>query len=497
MSSFLSAVGAGLAQGAASYRETEAERPFREERIKQAQTQTAQAQADLELAPLQKQRTELAIEQLTSQIGTMQREADKVAQFNSFGLYDASRNIKHLNQDLASAKKSPVRANMTKDILRYSPLEETEANSKLLLEAGITDLKGLYSDKELRTDYVIAELANGERKLIDMNKAYIGTGYAKKLEDERLDRMFITSKILDNLRTGGSVRSETAREKMAAELALAKDIPIYKAYMAIGNNSDANLSAIQDDSGIPYGEALSDNITEEGKTLKNKNIDNADAVRTSIDEITTDRPMSELSREELREVGTKISSLEKYLDVGMDSAQRTNVLRIKNLISLSSEAGEMLSDKETGPLDNFLFGIKKYISNNTDGTEGLAYYETLRNLVRKGLMGSDVTKYEGANFLKSAGSAYQQLGPVLSQLKVQMVTMRNDLENIAANNDPYIAEYRLGMSMEEIDTAINSIDDRINLVDTAISNGASNGDITPQTKSLNELYEEAKNGDNS
>jgi hypothetical protein len=50
----------------------------------------------------------------------------------------------------------------------------------------------------------------------------------------------------------------------------------------------------------------------------------------------------------------------------------------------------------------------------------------------------------------------------MSQLKVQMTTIKSTLESIRDLNDPDIAHYYTGKSIEQIDDAIMAIEERIN-----------------------------------
>ena len=115
-----------------------------------------------------------------------------------------------------------------------------------------------------------------------------------------------------------------------------------------------------------------------------------------------------------------------------------------------------------GLLDNTLNSFKKYMFDEVGGKKATASYETFRNVFRNALYGSSLTKPEIEAFNKAAGTLGQKFQPVMQQLQVQMGTIKNNLESIRDLNDPDIAHYYTGQSIEEIDDAIAAIEDRMN-----------------------------------
>ena len=101
------------------------------------------------------------------------------------------------------------------------------------------------------------------------------------------------------------------------------------------------------------------------------------------------------------------------------------------------------------------------MNEKVGGKATTASYETFRNIFRNALYGASLTEAEIKAFNKAAGTLGQKLSPILTQLQIQMKTVKNNLETVRDTNDPNIAHYYLGKPIEEIDNAVAAIDQRL------------------------------------
>ncbi len=522
MPSPLGAIGSGLSQGAERFQAEQAEKPFRDERLKQAQLQTQQAQANVDAAPIRQSNAEMQNQLLQQQVRQGQGQQLKSQTFDAFRAYQADGDVRHLNNFYTDAKRNPIGRNMFKNLARVDKLERTAETEKMLTAAGIQDLDGFFGDPELVKSMVISTQADGKKVLTDMDKVYQGTGYTKRMLSENLELMTQQANLKRLMMTGQSHQNVTSRERIAREMAEALGIPVYEAYQKLDRQSSKQSSTLErlteqvleENPELTYLEAAEqasglmrstederraasqpgdaqDNLAaikeRKARTSAQKNIEGTQAIRDEIREITGGKPMNAADPAQRRELGYKITDLEAITGRSLSNEDKRVARELRNLTNLGATAGELITDAETGPVDYLLKGVKKYISDEVKGTEATSSYEQFRNIFRNALYGASLTKTETDAFTKAAGSLYQQRGPVLSALKTQMTSVRNNIQSIYDTNDPDIAEYYLGMSLDDADKAIEGIDDRLQMMSGVSAPTVIKAEGKPK-RSLDDIY---------
>jgi len=161
-----------------------------------------------------------------------------------------------------------------------------------------------------------------------------------------------------------------------------------------------------------------------------------------------------------------VERMEKLAGVELSSADKKSMQDINSLLSLG-EPSAKLTSRETGIVDNFLKGIREYMTDNVEGTEATASYNTFRNSVRHALYGAALTPAEITSFNQAFGTLGQQLGPVITKLRTSVGQVKAKLDTIARLGNPYTAKVRLGVSQERVDEIIGALDQRLDLIENA------------------------------
>lgn len=530
MAGFSTALSTGIATGTADAMAEKADAPFRAERLRQAQLMTKQAESNLAAAPTQQSNAEMQNQILQMQLRQAQGQQLKSQSFDAFGRYEADGDVKHLNNFYADAKKSDIGKSLFGGMVRVDAMTRTPETEKMLKSAGIEDLDGFFSDPEQVKSIVLTTGADGKKVLTDMNQVYVGTGYTNYVQDKELDSLVKRAQVNKLMRSGQSLENVTARERVAREMAAELKIPVWEAYQKIEGGSKGGSSTLErltekvmeENPDFSYLEAadqatqmlrsteserraknlpgdpnanLEDIKRTQARTTAEKDVAASDAVRSEIDSLAGGSIFeADINDPALRRViGPKITALEKLADTKLSTEDQRMARELRNLAVLGGTAGSELTDKETGPLDYILKSVKKYVVDDIGGAEATSNYEQFRNIFRNALYGASLTKTETDAFTKAAGSLYQQKGPVLAQLKTQLQSVKNNLSSIYDMNDPYIAQYYLGMDAEKIDRTIEALDERIKLVSGAGTGKETKEMITPTTtkkRTLDEIWAE-------
>lgn len=528
MPSPLSALGAGITAGAERFQAEQAEAPFREERLKQAKLQTQQAQANVDRVPAQKSIDELQVQQMQLQLRQNQGAVLKQQTFDAFRAYQADGSVRHLNSFYAEAKKNPIGANMFKNLVRVDAMERTAETEKMLKAAGVTDLDGFFSDPDLVKSMVVTTESSGKRVLTDMNQVYVGTGFANMQSDEEIARMTKVAQLNKLMQTGQTRENVTSRERMAEAMAKDLGISVWEAYQKVDGVQQRRTSQLErltetfmdEDPSLSFSEAsekalamtrstederraksraaadgsdpadsLEEIKAEKARTSNQKDIEATAGIRAKIKDVTGGKPMNAADPAQRKELGYLITDLEAITGRKLTTEDRRVARELRNLTSLGNTAGQTITDAETGPIDYMLKTVKKYVSDEVRGVAATSAYEQFRNVFRNALYGASLTKTETDAFTKAAGSLSQQRGPVLQQLQTQMQSIRNNIQSIYDMNDPDIAEYYLGMGLEDVDRAIEALDERIDMMSGVSNTGVirATGQAKPK-RSLDEIY---------
>lgn len=534
MAGFATSLGAGLTQGAGMAYQEQKDKPERDLRLRQAMAQVQSAEANAALAPIQKSSAEMQNEILQQQLRQMQGQAVRQQSYDTFRMYDSDGDTRHLNNFLKDVKQNPLGASTFGPVVRFDAIDKTTDGQRMLAESGYTDYEGILGDPELKKNFVVATLQDGTQKLVSMPQVYAGTGYAKMLSDEKLTTMTKQAALMKALQGGNTVKNVSSRERIATQMAQDLGIPVWDAYQRLENKNksagsmverladqlmeanpemeylDAMNEALRMTKSTErerYAEILANsegtdtltqlqNIREkESRTSTQKDLAAAGSSRQALDDLAGgDFFAADINDPALRRSASPhIAAIENLMDKKLTTEDKRLAREIRNLTTLGATAGSGLSDAETGPLDYVLKNVKKYLVDEVGGTQATSSYETFRNVLRNALYGASLTKTEAESFTRAAGSLAQQTQPVLSGLRTQMQTLKDQLSSIYDMNDPYVAQYYLGMDVEHVDKAIEALDERLNLI--KMYDGAklipSKGVVTPdntERKSLDDIF---------
>lgn len=215
---FGAALGSGVSQAAADL-------PFRNARLKEAKTR--QEMADIQLqeykdaTPLRTQQRDAEMEQLKTQVYQTQSALGKQQTYDAFQRYTQDGDPKHLNQWLAQAKTNPVMQSVTDGMVRVDRLSRTPETEKMLQASGVKDIDGFFSDPALTQSFLVGTTPEGGSQLIDMNRMYAVSGYAKQASDEQLQRLQNNAATVSAMRKGANLRGLKADSALVQQIAAA------------------------------------------------------------------------------------------------------------------------------------------------------------------------------------------------------------------------------------------------------------------------------------
>jgi len=290
-------------------------------------------------------------------------------------------------------------------------------------------------------------------------------------------------KRLDELRTTGKGRYSSrnaTNEEGYAERALAAE------GLAIGDSEYETR----------YNELVAE-YRNLRKTSTKKNLEGANEAEDRLMDHSFFDEEQTITRESLGRKGRMaierdIRALEQQGGAELKADTRKSLLQIRGLAHLGDKAGQ-LTRKETGLMDNFLFGVRKYFTDTTTGVEATAAYAEYRNLARHALFGSVLPMQEVKSFIESFGSLKQQVGPILAHLKSSMEKVKGDYDTIAAGENELVMLWRTGMTEDELDNTIRNLDQRIHDLGVITNDIPQTVQTTPiDTKQITEMDPERK-----
>jgi len=504
----------GIAKGLRTAQLEHRDKPLRDARLAEAKSKQTLAEEQLqeyrEGASLRKSEAELAAARAQAQLRSVQAASLKQESYNAFDRYEADNDIKHLNNWLKDAKKIPMGNKIHSNVVRLDEVTRTPQSENMLKQAGVTDLDAYFAEPKMFGNYVMATDPSGKQELKDMDQVYKATGYTQYATSKQLEGLQTRTKI-KQLQTYGVPYTQMGKvEKLARSLSEALNVPYPEALkMAMDklkktgstqiermadelqkanpgmsrvdalNQATLSLKSAGTEVERETSRLLAENpdLTREQaqaqakrrvekRTSAQKDISAAENVREDIHKIAGgDFWSADLTDATIRrKLGPKISALEKLTGKELSQEDKRVVRNMRELTDLGETAGGNITDAETGLIDRMLHGVKKYTSDNVSGVAGTSAYATFRNTFRHALYGSALTPAEIQSFNEAAGTLGQQTGPVLQQLAAQMQTIKSQLQSVYDMNDEMIAQYYLGRSRDDIDQAIEQLEERIKLV---------------------------------
>lgn len=466
---------AGIAQGLEQVGQYMAGQPERDARIAEAQARKKESEFRLQqsqaMAPIEREQTELKVEQLQLQLAQQQRESTKRNSFDAFSFYESDGDVRHINNFMQrTASKGGPGSGMWSKFVRFDPVTDTPETRAMLGQMGVDDPEKYFADPELAKSKLMATDPQGRQTMVNMNKLYQATGYMGYVKDAELQRLMTRTKI-DSMVQGAQSAETNIIGKIAKEqgISLLEAAKQYNEAKGIGKTTGSTVERVADDMMLQDPSLTrEDALKQAARTIATpsgteKNVELSREIRDEVHEVAGGNFYdADLTDPKVRrKVGERIVDLENATGKKIDASTKKVARDLRSLFKVGGDAGTELSPEETGIIDNLLFTVKKYFSDEVKGTEAVASYATFRNSLRNALYGSALTDAEIKAFNEAAGTLKQQLGPVLSQLKVQMEDVKNKLSVITQMEDPMIGEYYLGMSLDEAEAATDAIDQRI------------------------------------
>ncbi len=485
--------------------------------VRQAQRETAKSQQELAglqleefkaTAPVRQSEAELRAAQAQQAAYTANSQLLGQQTYDSINRYEVDKDPRHFNTFLEGAKRNPMGAKLYGNIVRVDKLSSgprsTEVDN-LLRQAGYNP-EDVYASPEIQEDLLLSTNPDGSYSLMDVDRFKAATGYQKYATDVNLAQQEKKARIKQMMRSGQSHKQASQLERVADMLKTEnKELTTVEALKQARNLVDKTgstadermIQQIMDEQDIPLEDAMSqyyqtknqskgqtnesrfiDEYTRDNpgetrtqaseayanraKTATDKNVDSADDIRDSLDEMNyLDTPESELTATQRSQVNRKVQNLIKFGGVDISGEEKKTLRNLKQLTEFGYNAGEITSE-ETGVLDKMFNNVKAYMSDEIGGKEATSAYESLRNVLRHELFGATVPEGEMEAFNAAIGTLGQQTGPVLTKLRTQLGGMRAKLAAIRDMNDQYVIKHMTGMTQDKLDDIIDNLDNRIN-----------------------------------
>lgn len=473
---------AGVAQGLSNVAQYQRERPQREARVAEAKNRQQLSEMKLQEyvqgAPRREAKADIELEQMQGELRKERAARLKTDTYQAFDRYEGDGDARHLNNFLNTAKTNPMGRETYGKWARWDVLQRNPETEAMLGQAGITDVDAYFEDPELVKSKVLATDTNGQQTLLDLNKLQQMSGYSR-FADQRTRATLMERAKLEDMMRG----TESAETRIIAKIAKEEGLTTAEAakvYYDAKGSSKTTGSTIErtarelrrDNPDLSYAQALRQaSRTIASPSGSEKDVGFTREVRQQVHEAAGgDFYEADLADPKVRrKVGERITALEQASKSQLSTEDKRLARDYRALAGLGGKVGDELTEEQTGIIDNMLHEFKQYFSDNVEGTEATAAYNTFRNFARNALMGATLTPAEIKSYNQAAGTLKQQLGPVLAKFKVQMESVRTKLQSIYDMNDPMIAEYYLGAGQEELDTTIEGLDRRIDLLNTKSS----------------------------
>lgn len=527
MANSMGAIAAGLSAGINTFQNIQSNN----QRMEEAKLAKKKAQAAFDeeqaMAPMRKEGAELELQQLKNQVGAQNQTAVQQMAIDGISRFRSDGDTKHLNTWMERAKKNPLGKKLHGDVARFDKITQTPANDKLLKQAGIPNVENYYANPEEFPSLVLVTRTDGTQAIGDMNLIQAQVGYDKYMNNADLEKRERESIVTARLREGKSTQTSDKMDKVIASLQESNpDMTYAEAYEQVknmgktqsGSNDQTGIKAIlEENPGMSYLDASIQWFdTKKGDTGKSdrdkyiaayleenpgattmeanekyddriststqKEIKDVDAVKDQLDELGFfDMDMSAATQKQKADVHRYISKIEDLRDIKLSNEDKRLMRDFSSLTKLAGDVGENLSEEQTGLVDNLFSGLKGYLFNDVGGKPAKSAYQTFTNIMLKTMSGAAVSDQEMTRMVKAAGSANLQLKPLLSAFRVQVQTIKSQLESIRDTNDPYLAQYYLGKDLGEIDDVIRGLDTRLGDIRSAGLNATSGVQYKEQT----------------
>lgn len=507
-------IGAGIAKGVAAVQEHNRGREMRELQLSEARSRKELADSKLaeynQNATLRESQTELQLAQTQQQLRTANAQILEQQTYDAFSRYDSDSDPKHLNLFLQQSRKNPL-AHAANTFARIDSLQTAPRNSEVdaqLKQMGFSNVEEVYGAPEVNKNLLVATKPDGSYQVIDYNQMKAMTRYNKVASAKQLEQQEHEARIAQMMRSGMSYGRVQQLDNLAQTIADEQGINMTEAYRkakgildgAASSSDERMINRIMEEENLTAMEAtqkyyaakkqggsggtnesrfidqyMQDNpgataveasqaYANRTQTGTQKELGQIDEVKNQLDEMNFfEMDLANLKPQERAQVHRNIAQIEDLRGIKLSTEDKRLARDLRNLTQLGGTAGEQLTDRETGLIDRMLNSVKSYVTNEVGGKEATSSYESFRNIFRNALYGASLTQTEVQSFNKAVGTLGQQTKPVLTQLNTQMRSIKSQLESIRDMNDPYLAHFYFGTSIDDIDEAIRAIDERLDL----------------------------------
>ncbi len=507
-------IGAGIAKGAAAVQDYNRGREMRELQLSEAKSR--KEMADMQLneykgqAPLRESQAELQLAQTQQQLRTTNAQLLEQQTYDAFSRYDGDNDPKHLNLFLQQSRKNPL-AHAANSFARIDSLQTAPRNSEIdaqLKQMGFNNVEEVYGAPEVSKNLLVATKPDGSYQIVDYNQMKAMTRYNKVASAKQLEQQEREARIAQMMRSGMSYGKVQQLDNLATEIQKQDGIPMAEAYRkakgildgAASTSDERIINRIMEEENLGVMEATqkyyetkkqggqsgtnesrfideymqnnpgstaveaSQAYANRTQTSTQKELGQIDDVKSSLDEMNFfETDLGTLKPAERAKIHRHIAQIEDLRGVKMSTDDKRLARDLRNLTQLGGTAGSELTTQETGLIDRMLNSVKSYVIDEVGGKGATSAYESFRNIFRNALYGASLTQTEVQSFNKAMGTLGQQLQPVLKQLNTQMMSIKNQLESVRDLNDPYLAHYYFGSSIDDVDEAIRAIDERLDL----------------------------------
>jgi len=454
-----------IRQGEADYNAEELRKLNREgakQRLKMGEYQLAQMGREHDIGvKTHDAKVEQLTQTLTNQEQTLRLQGQKMFREDTYraidGIYKEA-NFNQFNNFLQEATNNPYAPSIMKDTLRIDPINfNSDTDRQALNQAGITNemLDSLDGKTDSNIDwdlvgrrYVLATNADGSKEVRDVFRLGVVTGYGDWADAQGRAKMKELADI-KNKAKDSSGKPSSFQEKSSVEAEYQR---LKKAGLPIPEQIRAGHRLFASETGgdVTVRQEHVDEARQEWQTLK-------------FDELSQDKLQSNLGARRI------VNTIEK--DHGLSADEKKRLIDLSTLVVLSKEAGQ-LSEEQTGLMDKMLSGASSYVSENVGSKTAKTAYGAFINKFRHELFGSALTSGELSAFKEAYGALGQKTGPVLAGLRAALLQVKSQLETIYNLNDPIVMKFRTGKTMDEVQAAMNGVEQRIKFYDL-VSSGVS------------------------
>ena len=515
-------LGAGIARGANAAHQYNLEQPERQARRQEATARANMAEQELQEytanKPVRQAQRDNELKQLEQATYAINASLAKQQSYNAFQLYETDSDTRHLNNWLTESKSNPLAKGVTSGMVRLDKVTRNVETEKMLRNMGITDLDGFFASPELSSKVVLGTRPDGSQVLADMTKMYAATRFDRYTTEQKRSELLKSFMLMTQMRQGLNLSNIKADDAIVKQVAEATGLPTAEVYKSLREEPSSSMGntavervarqLMSDNNELGYRDALkqaveltskpkaatneeafiSDYIQnnegssreqaltayreagKDSRTSKQKNLESSEQAKDALNDMFDGdflaADIGNLNTKQQDLMSRYVNQVEQLGGLELSAEDKKNARQIRKLVGLGSSAGD-ITDDQAGALDTIFRGVKSYISNNVEGKEATAAYDNFRSIARKALFGSQVSAADYKAFNSSVASLSQQRGPVLISIKTQLDMLKDDLEATTTLNDPFVAKARFGRTTEDLDAAINNIQDLLDNIDKA------------------------------